>query len=212
MARLLKPFKLRYISDDEWNNYSDDQREKLIQGIQTAPTRKATDGAAAPQPALGVMNPNASTTVLSDLRNWADDVDGIPAERIRNCVIFQLDVKKDKFYQMNLTEGYIRRKARKLHEDTPPNWQPPEKNPLITEKKIDAETTITIITRENLTEEERILVRNRCGVTSYTIPFLAKKSCPRCHGRGQYNIAMFPGHPLYGRAEATVSPCECVLE
>jgi hypothetical protein len=60
-------------------------------------------------------------------------VDGIPAARLRNCIIFHLDYRKSEWHEVNLTEGYMRRfiekwgmyGARKLHEGTPPGWTPP---------------------------------------------------------------------------------------
>jgi len=43
------------------------------------------------------------------LRGWDRDVDGVPAERIRLCVCYLLDVKKDPYYRKEISVGSLTR-------------------------------------------------------------------------------------------------------
>lgn len=69
---------------------------------------------------------SAAVTVPIDPREWNRDVAGISAGRIRNCVKYQLDHIRNRWYIANISvetlakEGFVR----KLHADTPPDWSP----------------------------------------------------------------------------------------
>jgi hypothetical protein len=166
-TRLAKPFYVK-MSDAEWAELDDDGRAMATRnfkpgGSKAKPLPKAkalvTSQTSTPAPetpvdsvAALVAEAGMETPALLDLRNWNEDFDGIPASRIRSCIIFMLDYKKDnQWYRDNLTEGYLRRRmakfggitgARKIHEDTPPGWSIPEKNPMIVLKSFafDGET------------------------------------------------------------------------
>lgn len=66
-----------------------------------------------------------------DPREWQSDAFGIPAERIRNCVRYKLDVEKNDWYLANLTVSSLSRErfVLKLHSETPSNWTPPVRDP-----------------------------------------------------------------------------------
>jgi hypothetical protein len=66
-----------------------------------------------------------------DPRHWNRDVAGITAERIRHCVAYQLDSKKNKWYLSNLTTAALGRDAfiAKLDADTPQGWTPDKAKP-----------------------------------------------------------------------------------
>lgn len=66
-----------------------------------------------------------------DPREWQTDAFGIPAERIRNCVRYKLDVQKNPWYLANLTPASLTKSGFvvKLHNETPPDWTPPVRDP-----------------------------------------------------------------------------------
>jgi hypothetical protein len=155
-------------------------------------------------------------TGLAGIRNWNESVAGISAERLRNCIIYQLDVKKDQWWAKNLTRGLVRREkiAVKLDEETPEDyvWT---SNPLWGRMTVildGGETfTGTRLLRDPETPEERREVREADPRLGYSVPRLARKGCPECRGSGYVYVPTYPGHPVYGRlTEARV--CGCVLE
>jgi hypothetical protein len=208
-AQTARPFKLRHIPDDVWENLEEAERRRLVNGA--TPTPKITTDASG-KTTFVVPPLDSKLTPLTDIRQWHEEVNGISGERLRNCIIYQLDVRKRDFWIKNMVPAMIRRLAKELDDETPPGWTPPEANPLIAEKKLpDGETKITIITRELATDAERKTVRDRFGITSYTIPKLAKKDCVKCKGTGYYNLPTYPDHPVFKKYEDTVT-CECVSE
>lgn len=78
--------------------------------VQTKPAPKAQP-AAAKQP------------VADPLRNWSEEVDGVPAERIRLCVRFMLDIKRDPWFTSNISVAALRRPGflHKLVDECPPD-------------------------------------------------------------------------------------------
>lgn len=171
-----------------------------------------------------VAKAEETAPVITDLRLWNEVIDGIPAERIRNCIIFQLDYKKDHWYRDNLTERYLRRMlklgitgARKLHEDTPPGWAPPEKDPMIAVKtqEFDGETIErSEIVRGAKTQAERDTLLNllvdRYGRRNPNIvKWLADKNCPQCKGRGIYLVRTSNEKGLKFQADQWYD-CDCV--
>jgi hypothetical protein len=62
----------------------------------------------------------------ADPRQWNRDVAGVPADRIRSCVRFQLDHRRNSWYVDNITESTLGKEAfvRKLDADTPQGWSP----------------------------------------------------------------------------------------
>jgi DNA-binding transcriptional ArsR family regulator len=56
------------------------------------------------------------------LRDWNEDVGEFPAERIRRAIRYQLDVAKNPWYTKTITVAFVRRAAKKLVEDTPPQY------------------------------------------------------------------------------------------
>lgn len=225
------------MSESDWKSLTDDQQQATLNNyalvkakggretISSQPPRTPSpsgDGTAAKKaPEPKVEATPESTPDLAGIRNWTEAVVTasrvISAERIRNCIIYQLDVKKDPWYTMRLTKGFVKAKAEKLDDDTPEDfvW---EKEPLLREKKIRTEENgsivemmITKIERQPKNNAERIKIRERFGVNPQTIPFLAKKGCSKCSGTGVYSVSSYPGDPVYERLTESVE-CSCSYE
>ena len=209
-TRLFKPHKLRHIPDAQWEAMTDDERQTLSLSVQGGFTPKVTVTTTNGQTKVEVPVADPKTQPLTNIRDWTESVDGILGERLRNCINFQLDVRKKDFWVRNMSVAHVRRFAKSLDEETPPGWTPPEENPLILEKTKGDDKIITI-TRELQSEEERVLIRNRFGITAYTILFLKKKDCPKCKGAGNYKMSSYPGQGRLEKLTETVT-CECVFE
>lgn len=234
-----KPLKLKWISIDEWNAMSEDeQRVKCEEaGIQTsasirealsqpttAPKQRMTPQVPAPRPnataASVAQAAPISAPKLYGLRNWTESVEirgkGVYAgSRIRECILYLLDVKKDPWYMMNLSKGFIMAKADKLDADTPDDASLYlGDNPLFGIKKFrddDYETVINEILRFPESEEERQIIKQKFGVTTAVYKWLVKKDCPKCKGTGKYDVSSYPGDKLLERLEESIE-CECAYE
>src|SRR5579863_6522550 len=89
------------LSDADWRSLTDDQQRAAINNFAlfkatgakgkppTAPT--PTIMATATATALA---PEVNKDELTGIRNWNESVRGISGERLRNCIIYQLDVKR----------------------------------------------------------------------------------------------------------------------
>lgn len=53
--------------------------------------------------------PVAKRPAADPLRNWEEEVDGVPGERIRLCVRFMLDIKKEPWFVSNISVAALRR-------------------------------------------------------------------------------------------------------
>ena len=176
------------------------------------------EGVTAPDPSTLAKSPDGKIVAVYEdkpVTEWDRDMmlDGrlVPAKRIRYAIL-ELIGKSD-WYKENMSNGLVERMLGKLLADSTPGWEPPEDDPLFPEHKIhqdDKEVTITQI-RNPKNDEERKRIRKRFGVSSYTIPKLAKKDCPKCKGTGYYNLSSYPDHPVFKKFDDTVT-CECVKE
>jgi hypothetical protein len=204
------------LSDADWRSLTDDQQRAAINNFAlfkatgakgkppTAPIPTATATAPAPE---------ASKDDLSGIRNWNESVRGISAERLRNCIIYQLDVKKDQWYSVRLTRKFVRDQAERLNDDTPDDFVF-DPNPLFGFNTIhseDGDIKVEAVLRDPKNNAERIKIRNKFGVNYKTIKFLVKKDCPRCKGKGTYSESAYPGDPVYGRLTETIE-CSCSYE
>ncbi len=74
----------------------------------------------------GEADNSSSQVESSDPREWSRDAFGVSAERIRSCVAYQLDFKKNSWYLVNLTATSLTRPGmvKKLDNDTPKGWRP----------------------------------------------------------------------------------------
>lgn len=171
-----------------------------------------------PEPGTIAKAPNGQiVSVYEDkpVTEWDRDMmlDGklVPAKRIRYAIL-ELVGKSD-WYKENMSNGLVERMLSKVLADSTPGWEPPEADPLFIQKKIhqeDKEVTIIEI-RDPQNDDERRRVRKRFGISSYTIPKLAKKDCAKCKGSGYYNLPSYPDHPVFKKFDDTVT-CECVKE
>lgn len=73
----------------------------------------------------------AAPPALPDIREWSEDAFGVSAERLRNCIVYVLDYRKDDWYRRDgVTPTSMSREkfVRKLNADTPPGWTPAAAN------------------------------------------------------------------------------------
>jgi len=64
---------------------------------------------------------------FKDIREWDEDKFNIPAERLKNCIIYQLDYSKDLWYRqtgISLASMDKENFVKKLDRETPPGWTP----------------------------------------------------------------------------------------
>jgi len=168
----------------------------------------------------GTEQPSADQTVQEtssvpgSIRDWSEDVDGISGQRLRNCIIYQLDVRKADFYVKNMSRGFVRRNAKRLDDDTPVEfvYNP---NPLIGSKQRRTEdgkvTDDAIILRKPKDAAERKYLRDQYGVNAHTRRWLAKEDCPKCDGSGLCEVASYPSDSVYARLTDFVE-CSCNFE
>jgi hypothetical protein len=238
MLRFLKK-ALWPITLDEWGTMSEEAQAEVykkkgirtdIDAAQPPKPRSRRTFASKPQPQTQPKQqtqkePKQKTeeTIsrrVGKLRNWNEAVttkEGgiIPGSRLRDCIIFLLDVRKDPWYTMRLTRGFVMRNAAKIDADVPEdaNLYTAE-NPLLGMRRIrteDYEVMISTIERQPSTEEERVIIREKFGVTSSTISYLAKKDCEKCKGAGLYEVSSYPNDPVYRRLTESVE-CGCSYE
>src|SRR5258708_3797243 len=105
----VKPWK---VPQTDWDKMDDEQKAFCARNAGAVPPASKVD--AQPKPGKSEQPKASEPSELKNMRDWTEDVDGIPGERIRNCIIFMLDEKKDPWLRLNLTEGYIRRTLGKL--------------------------------------------------------------------------------------------------
>lgn len=81
-------------------------------------------------------NPATPVKQLGDIRDWDEDRFGIPADRLRNCIIYQLDYAKDDYFRKSeITPASMERSKfiTVLNDNTPAGWTP-EKHKTYTHK------------------------------------------------------------------------------
>lgn len=155
---------------------------------------------------------------LTGIRNWTEPVNGIPASRVRDCIIFLLDVKKDAWYRANCNNrAFVFRFAQQMHEQTPEDYRY-DPNAVLGVKRqhIDGEQqpVLLIVVQkpiEEITEKDRKELRDKYGVCDATVHFLAKRDCSDCHGKGFVDVSDYPGDPIYEKL-ASSEPCHCLWE
>src|SRR5271157_2886933 len=136
---MVRPKKLKHIPIDDWHAMAEADQRQLCEeaGIQTddeirelsrtAPPRpvhtytpqpsKITTGTATiASPAPAQVQAEAKPK-LTDIRLWDEAVDGVSGERLRNCILFQLDVRKKDFWVRNMSIAHVRRHALALDEE-----------------------------------------------------------------------------------------------
>jgi hypothetical protein len=148
------------------------------------------------------------------IRNWNLDesVDGILGPRIRDCIIFLLDVKRDPWYISNCNNrNFVIRNAVKMHDSTPLEYHF-SIDPVIDWriKDVDGQPTLqTYIKRPPETEEERKEIRVQFGIGDATIPSIADPTCKHCHGKGFVYLSAYPDDPLLFKIEESYW-CVCL--
>jgi hypothetical protein len=216
------------LTKDEWAAMSEEEQR---QKYEEKTGRSAQPVSISPAPLIVVSTPTAKPTVktaqapkaptnkpaVGRLRNWNESVktkDGriISGERLCACIQYLLDVRRDPWYSMHLTKGFVLKQADKLDADTPEDVHYYLGNkPLFGLKRIQEETyevLISTILRHPENEEERLHIREKFGVTIATRPYLTKKDCPKCKGKGVFEVSSYPDDPLYERLGESVD-CDC---
>jgi hypothetical protein len=181
----------------------------IVRNEQFTPASDDADGITAPQ---------KKVLHLVGIRNWTTSVDGIKAERIRNCIIYLLDIKKDTWYINNCNNrAFVERFASKMDAQVPENFVYDPDAVLASKRRhIDGENEPVIqvvVNREpgSLTDKERKDLRDGYGVSDATILYLAKKDCPLCHGKSFVDVSDYPEDPLHSVLTHS-EPCKCVWE
>lgn len=211
-TQTMRPHYLLHIPLETWKDLPEEEKKRLIAARGKAKIEVKTVSGKVEVPAA-----DSKLKPLRDVREWNEEVDGVSAERLRNCIIFQLDVKKSNWYRMNITPSFIRRNAKKLDDETPIGWTT---NPLIRSVKVSSD-------REEL-QEKRIIARNprdseeweylhslivdsRGKANNEIVMRLVKSKCPKCRGTGGYNMKVNPNaRSIKKRYEEFYhSPCEC---
>lgn len=161
---------------------------------------------------------NATAIHFHGIRNWTESVQGVSAERIRNCILYLLDVKKDPWYISNCNnKAFVRRMVLKMDEQVPEDYHYDPNAVLGTKRQhIDGENhpvVITIVQKDakDITEKDRKELREKYGVCDQTIRYLAKQDCKKCNGTGFVEISDYPDDPLYAKL-ASWDSCYCVWE
>lgn len=216
-----RPLNCQHIPLKEWAAMTKEERQDQIQN------NPVPDGASSsskpvftkeskPESESGVNQNPLATQSLKRLEDWTENVGNISGTRLRNCIIFQLTVRKKPFWVTNMSVAHVRRHAKALDEETPPGWAPPEKDPLIKVRNVnfDGETIETsyIARSPRTTEERKILLelpRDKNGrVRSMVVKFLADPQCLNCRGLGMKQISTNPD-PRYSWMKGWAE-CVCV--
>lgn len=208
------PDEWEKISSDDQKNLNllsgaarDERMRELIATVKGIVYNPQSVKAKMPQEATSVEQ-----VALKGLRNWKESVDGIPAARIRDCIVFLLDVKRDPWYISNCNNrAFVERNAAKMNACVPEDyhWEP---NPLVgwRTKYIDDQAVLqTFIARDPKTEEERRKIWNQFDIGDSTIPYIADPTCEACHGKGYVYVSSYPDDPLRVKIEESYY-CPCL--
>lgn len=172
---------------------------------------------------------STATKPIEDIREWNESIDGVSAERLRNCILFQLDytenLKSKQFYRSSLTPAYLRRVrkdigmsgAKHLDESTPIGWTPPEQDPMIVlrTQSFDGEVNeVPEIVRwpKNQAERDVLLSRltsRRGRVNPNISKWLVDRKCPQCKGVGNYLVESHPDDKNM-KWQETWRDCACI--
>jgi hypothetical protein len=98
---------------------------------KSIPSEKTSSGGQKLEGAEKTPTPHP-TPVLAHIPDWNQDTFGIPAERLRNCLTYVLDYRKDDWYRVSgITLASMNRErfVLKLDRDTPPGWTPEKAKP-----------------------------------------------------------------------------------
>ena len=214
-------------SQDEWNAVPVGSRELVASMKGEAQTKEVARLLAVvrnehykpeQETAKSKLEPTNETVAkaLTGIRNWTESVDGIPATRVRDCIVYLLDVKKDPWYKANCNNrAFVHRFATQMNEQTPDYYRYDPNAVLgVKARHIDGEQHPVMLTvvqkkREDMTEKDRIELRDQFGVCDATVHYLAKPDCKWCHGKGFMDVSDYPGDPLYEKL-ASSEPCYCL--
>lgn len=112
--------------------------EQPVPASSTSPTSAPSVPPAAVAPA----------TALNDIREWSEPRFGVSGDRLRNCVLYQLDHAKNDYYRdSGISVASMNREkfVTKLHAETPPGWTP---------ESVTKKTTVAV-TETDAQREER---------------------------------------------------------
>ena len=111
---------------------SSDAPKPIFTPSVTETKAMAVPVAVIPNPAT----PALPVKLLGDIRDWNEEKFGIPADRLRNCIIYQLDYAKDDYFRKSeITPASMERSKfiTLLNDNTPAGWTP-EKHQTYTRK------------------------------------------------------------------------------
>lgn len=210
-------------------------------GVQGTAYPKPYDPNAPPEPIITVINPPVDVEPEADetpvevpvkekettkkpkligIRDWKESIEGsgVTPERLRDCIIFHLDVSKDKWWvpRINTGRGFLRGgkgKIARMLDDSVPKEYTYEADSVVGWKSKPIEdsedrTVVKFVRRQPNNDDERELIRAHFGVTKYSRRYLAKKDCKKCSGTGKFKAAAYADNP---KLLVTVV-CSCIEE
>lgn len=215
---------------EEWNSLPESDRFLASQMSGEARTQEATrllalarGGVYKPEQELAKSKTSGSESQefakpLTGIRHWTEPVNGIPASRVRDCIIFLLDIKRDPWYRSNCNNrAFVHRFAQQMNEQTPEDYRYDPSAVLgFKRQHIDGEqqpVLVEVVQKPvtEITDKDRKQIRDKYGVNDSTVHYLAKRGCPDCKGKGFVDVSDYPGDPLYEKL-ASSEPCHCLWE
>lgn len=160
-------------------------------------------------------NPNPKTS--TDVRDWSEYIPGCPLtpDRIRDCIRYQLDVKKNQYFIKRMSRGYVLQEWKRLDADTPEDYVY-DSDPMLVEKMLpgengEPEVAIKVVSRKPKNAAERALLQKTPATADHNRKWLFKEPCP--YGCKGGTIRVFPKEgTLLERVTGEVMTCRCVYE
>jgi hypothetical protein len=156
----------------------------------------------------------------TDLRDWSEPIPGCPVDpkRIGECIRYQLDVKKNKYFIDRLSSGYVRKNWKQIVDDTPEDWFY-DTDPMIVSYKAvgvgDEEDVMgrKVVRKPKNDKERRILQGENHELVTHNVKWLYKEPCPYSCDKGFIFVsdnpdAEFAAQRMLGHNEY----CQCLGE
>src|ERR1700739_2387868 len=105
-----------------WKSMSDDEKAAWYNEVYD--NKPSGESSSSSQP---VASSSPVRRGLDNIRDWSEEKFNIPGERLRNCIIYQLDYAKNAWYrESGISIASMGREnfVRKLNADTPVGWTP----------------------------------------------------------------------------------------
>jgi hypothetical protein len=155
----------------------------------------------------------------TDLRDWSEPIPGcdLDPKRIADCIRYQLDVKKNKYFIERMSRGYVLQEWKRLDADTPEDWTY-DPDPLLGEKTIhvdgeDEPLVQKFVRRKPRNKVERKLLQKNERMIALNRKWLCADPCPYGCKEGRFFVSDFPDAPLATqRMLGHDEYCKCIGE